>query len=120
MSQLVCWKCGASIADLSLPLRRVDECRRCSAPLHACKLCEFYEITVAKQCREPIAELVREKDRANYCDYFQPRSGAYSDQNQTAAQAAKDQLAALFGGTGSKSASPEDEARATLEALFKK
>ena len=28
---LVCWKCGASLADLSLPLSRTDECRACRA-----------------------------------------------------------------------------------------
>ena len=50
---LVCWKCGASLAALSLPLRRQDECKACGAELHVCRLCEFYDTSVARSCREP-------------------------------------------------------------------
>jgi hypothetical protein len=122
MAQLVCWKCGASIADLSLPLRRLDECKQCGAELHACKLCEFYSTAVAKHCREPIAEEVKDKERANFCDYFKPRPGAYSDAGRDAASKAKAELEALFGGAKSPSAEPSaaEKAKAELEALFKK
>lgn len=27
LDNLVCWKCGASLAELSLPFSRTDECR---------------------------------------------------------------------------------------------
>jgi len=93
----VCWKCGASLAHLSLPLTRRDICKQCNADLHVCKLCEFYDIGKAKHCREPIAEEVREKDRANFCDYFKPKPGAYSDKPQTDAARARADLEALFG-----------------------
>jgi hypothetical protein len=94
---LVCWKCGASLAHLSLPLPRLDICKACNAELHVCKLCEFYDLSKAKHCREPIAEEVRDKERANFCDYFKPRPGAYSNKQQTEAEQAKAQLEALFG-----------------------
>lgn len=94
---LVCWKCGASLADLTLPLRRLEECRTCHAELHVCKLCEWYSVAVAKQCREPIAEEVKDKERANFCDYFKPRAGAYTKADLTAAERAKADLAKLFG-----------------------
>ena len=98
MSQgLVCWNCGASIADLSLPLSRFDECRGCRAPVHACRLCEFYQTTVAKQCREPIAEEVKDKERANFCDYFKPRLGAHTPRNQQELDDARAALDAFFG-----------------------
>lgn len=123
-NSLVCWKCGASLAQLSLPLMRQDECRACHAALHACKLCKFYDITVAKQCREPIAEEVRDKDRANYCDYFEPRPDAYSNSAAQPAGAAQAQLDTLFGGTKqSKTDEPQsaaDRAKAELEKLFGK
>src|SRR5437764_1378590 len=32
---LVCWKCGAPLAELTLPLRRLEECPQCHAELHA-------------------------------------------------------------------------------------
>jgi len=67
---LVCWKCGASLAALTLPLRRLEVCKACDAELHVCRLCEFYDVAVAKHCREPVAEEVKDKVQANFCDYF--------------------------------------------------
>jgi hypothetical protein len=93
----VCWKCGASLAALSLPLTRLDICRACNAELHVCKLCEFYDLAKAKHCREPIAEEVRDKEHANFCDYFQPRTGAYSNKQQTEAERARAELEKMFG-----------------------
>jgi len=122
MSALVCWKCGASLAELSLPLRRLDECKTCGAELHACKLCEFYSTAVAKHCREPIAEEVKDKDRANFCDYFKPRPGAFSTIATDAAAKAKAELDALFGRAKPATNEPSaaEKAKAELEALFKK
>jgi len=123
MPGLVCWKCGASLAEVTLPLRRLEECRTCGAELHVCRLCEWYCVTVAKQCREPIAEEVKDKERANFCDYFKPRPGAYSRADVSASDKARSDLDALFGG-GAKSAAPEpsaaDRAKAELDKLFKK
>jgi hypothetical protein len=122
MTDLVCWKCGAPLAELTLPLRRLDECKRCGAELHVCKLCEFYSTSVAKHCREPIAEEVKDKERANFCDYFKPRPNAYSTAAQDAAAKARAELEALFGGgkPADDKRSEADRARAELEALFKK
>lgn len=94
---LSCWKCGASLAVLSLPLRRLDECPQCRAELHACKLCVDYDTSIAKQCREPTAEEVRDKERANFCDHFKPRAGAWKPANAAAIDAARAELERLFG-----------------------
>lgn len=119
---LVCWKCGGSLADLSLPLRRLEECRQCHAELHVCKMCEWYSISVAKQCREPVAEEVKDKERANFCDYFKPRDNAYSPADTDVAAKARAELEALFGGGKSTAEQPSaaERARAELEALFGK
>ncbi len=95
---LVCWKCGAGLASLTLPLSRRDECPRCRAELHVCRMCADYDEHVAKKCREPIAEEVSDKTRANFCDYFAPRGGAFVARDTAAADQARDQLAKLFGG----------------------
>jgi hypothetical protein len=87
---LRCWKCGASLADYSLPLRRLEECRACGAELHACRMCEFYDTSKAKHCREPVAEEVKDKSVANFCDYFRPEA-------LSAAERARAELEALFG-----------------------
>jgi hypothetical protein len=123
MAELVCWRCGNSLADLTLPLRRLEECRKCGAELHVCKLCEWYSIAVAKHCREPVAEEVKDKERANFCDYFKPRPGVYVPADVAASSKARADLDTLFGG-GAKSAAPEptaaERARAELDNLFKK
>lgn len=94
---LVCWKCGASLAHLSLPLRRLDECPKCRAELHVCKLCVDYDTRVAKHCREPTAEEVYDKTKANFCDFFKPRAGAYTAPNTSEVDKAKADLEKLFG-----------------------
>lgn len=94
---LRCWKCGASLADYTLPLRRLEECRACNAELHVCRMCEFYDTTVARHCRETIAEEVKDKSRANFCDYFRPTPAAYRPGGTSAAARAKAELEALFG-----------------------
>jgi hypothetical protein len=60
-------------------------------------MCEWYSISVAKHCRETVAEEVRDKERANFCDYFKPKPGAYSAGNLDAASKARAELEALFG-----------------------
>jgi hypothetical protein len=118
---LVCWKCGASLADYTLPLRRLEECRKCGAELHVCRLCEWYSVAVAKHCREPIAEEVKDKERANFCDYFKPREDAHSTVAVDAGAKAKAELESLFGGSAAApQPSPAERARNELESLFKK
>ena len=116
---LVCWKCGASLAALSLPLRRQDECKACGAELHVCRLCEFYDTSVEKSCREPVAEDVKDKTRANFCDYFRPRPDAFRAASGEADRAKSD-LEALFGGSSGDAVGQDagDDARGRLEELF--
>jgi hypothetical protein len=94
---LVCWKCGTALAALTLPLLRLDACPRCRAELHVCRMCADYDVRVAKHCREPTAEEVSDKERANFCGYFQPRAGAYTPKDMSAADRAKAELERLFG-----------------------
>ena len=92
---LVCWKCGRSLADLSLPFSRTDECRACRAQLHACRMCCFYDTSKAKSCAEPIADEVQDKTRANFCGYFQAQGGRFQA-GDGAGDRAKTALESLF------------------------
>ena len=112
----VCWKCGAALVDLPMPLARVAECAACRADLHVCRLCEFYDKQVAKACREPVAEEVQDKQRANFCGYFQIKAGAYQAGDDAAARRAQAQLDALFGGRPGGTAEESDKADAHSEA----
>jgi len=93
---LVCWRCGASLSALTLPLRRLEVCKACNAELHVCKMCVEYDTSYAKHCKEPTAEEVRKKDEANFCDHFRPRPGAYRPKNEPEIAKAKSALDDLF------------------------
>ena len=94
---LQCWKCGADLAALSLPLSRRDECPKCRAELHVCRMCVEYDPRRAQQCREPTVEEVRDKQKANFCDYFKPHPGAYTAPATSEADRARAELDKLFG-----------------------
>ena len=90
-----CWKCGADIRDEPMPLGREARCRACRSDLHVCRQCSFYDTTKGKACAEPVADEVRDKERANFCGYFSINVNAY--RSADAAEAAQRELAALFG-----------------------
>lgn len=123
-NDLVCWKCGASLADVLLPFGRRAECAACHAELHVCRMCEFYDPRVAQGCREPVADAVQDKQRANFCGYFTPRPDAHQPHDTAADQKAQAELAALFGDTGGDAGdrsgenAATDPARDELERLF--
>ena len=94
---LACFRCGASLSALSLPLSRRDQCPDCSADLHICKMCVHFDKSVPRQCREDGAEDVTDKLRPNFCDWFKPSDKAFDPAGNAEAEAAKDALAALFG-----------------------
>ena len=114
---LVCWKCGGELLDLPYPFARTAECPSCNADIRVCKLCEFYALGIAKSCREPIAEEVSNKERANFCDYFQARGNVFVPPDQTAQAKAESELGALFGAEASDASSTDSEAKQASDAL---
>ena len=74
-----CYACKKGLS-VGREIGRKDECPHCHADLHCCRNCRFYDPSASRQCREPLAELVREKEKANFCDYFafadRPAQGA--------------------------------------------
>lgn len=114
-SELVCWKCGASLKAQPLPLGRRSECLACGAELHVCRLCRHFDTNKAKQCRELAADEVQNKTRANFCDWFQPKLAAFNA-NAPAGGSTHNPLDDLFGGAA---ASPsKTDARSELDKLF--
>jgi len=119
--QYLCWKCGTSIEGLPLPLSRLAKCPNCEAELHVCKLCEFYDEHVAEQCQETIADYVKDKESANFCEYFSISADAYHPQESIQTGNNMNKLNELFGlEDNPDQQSTEDKARAELDALFKK
>jgi hypothetical protein len=79
--KLNCHSCGKELEYVDRVGLR-EECPHCHADVHSCRNCHFYDPKVYNECRETSAEVVREKDRANYCDYFQPRAAGGADPNK--------------------------------------
>lgn len=96
MAALRCYHCGESLATLSLPLTRLDECPKCRAQLHVCRMCERFAPRLPKGCTEDDAPEVRDKKAANFCDYFKPSAHVYDPTALRAEQAARAQLEDLF------------------------
>lgn len=77
-----CWKCGQ-------PLGKVDYgretlCIGCGKPTRACRNCRLYTRSRPNDCAEPRAEDVRDKEKANFCDFFDPNPEPASDKPDTA------------------------------------
>ena len=122
MPDLVCWRCGASLKDLPQPITRLIQCTACSADLHVCKLCRYYNPRLHQKCDHDMAEPAREIDIANFCDYFTPRPDAYQPLEASKTDAARAQLEALFGGDEEAGADEKDaqqSAKDKFDSLFK-
>lgn len=122
---LRCYRCGASLAELSLPLGRLDLCPDCGVELHVCRMCSHYAPTKPDACDEQDAIPVHNKTTANFCDWFLPSPAAYSGREHAAEVEARRKLSALFGGaaetSGQGSGSGEKDAlQDAAEKLFRK
>ncbi len=119
MPALECRFCGHTLA-VSDPIPRDAECPGCGRDLRCCRQCRHYDPSRNNECRESEAELVVEKDRRNFCEFFEfdrrPRSATGGGDRAAEARA---KLAGLFG-EAPGSAPPVSDARKRLEDLFKK
>lgn len=90
----VCVVCGTAVDD-EFPISRLAHCPKCMADLHACRQCFWYDVHVAKQCREPMVEWIADKEKTNFCDYYKlnKKTKVVAD---TTADAAKEALKKLF------------------------
>ena len=98
----VCHHCGHEVV-LMAALQRTDSCGHCSSDLKCCLNCRFFDPSAPNQCREPQVDPVLDKDKANFCEFFQFRE------------------ASALGRPGYGGASSDkDRARAAFDALFRK
>lgn len=90
---MICYKCSKEIPDT---ISRTTECPHCKADLHVCKACKFYSPGSHYDCKETVDDIVTDKERANFCDYFKYNT-EQNTQNQTNTKASIDAFNALFG-----------------------
>jgi len=65
-----CWHCGVDLHDVDYA--REGSCPNCGKSTHVCRNCRWFSPSKPNQCAEPVAEPVMEKQRANFCGYFEP------------------------------------------------
>jgi hypothetical protein len=67
-----CWSCGRSLSYPPFAMvPREEGCPGCGRSLHSCRNCRHYDPALSNQCREPNAEWVTDRERANFCELFQ-------------------------------------------------
>jgi len=65
----LCWYCGTEAA-VTGKVDRKEICPKCKMSRKCCRNCRFFETSAPKQCREPAAEFVGDKEGSNFCEYF--------------------------------------------------
>ena len=73
MSQkfIYCFECSSRF-DFDDRLSFRAECPQCSADLHICRNCHFWDEGAYNECKEPSADRVIDKTKNNVCEYFRP------------------------------------------------
>lgn len=93
---MVCHSCGNEV-KIEGYVSRHDECPRCGADIHCCLNCLHYDPSAHNRCREPQAEWVTDREKANFCDFFTPNKQ-----------------------TSAGKTAPASDTRKTFDDLFKK
>jgi len=93
----ICFNCRREV-KVSNRVGIRDVCSICNSDIHVCLNCRFYDRHSYNECREPQSEWVKEKDRANTCDYFAFADARDQNQKNKAdeAAAAKEKLNEIF------------------------
>ncbi len=78
-------------------------------------MCQEFDPRSAKSCREPTVDEVKDKQRANFCDLFNPDPGAYDRDPERGARQAKNELNDLFGVTSEQ---PMENSKPDAQALL--
>lgn len=89
-----CYNCGE---EFEVKVYRNTECYNCGKDAKVCLNCKFYSPGSHWDCNESIREAVREKDRANFCDFFELSSNYKESSGNSKKDAAKKSFDSLFG-----------------------
>jgi hypothetical protein len=110
--KISCWSCGHDW-EFSPPLGRGELCSGCRRDAKVCRNCRHYDPYASRECTESQAEVVKDKEKSNFCDWFEPssvRSAQSKDQGVNP-------LDALFGNASAPRSKSKLEEE--LESFFK-
>jgi hypothetical protein len=93
-----CHFCAAPVEN-PREVYRSSTCSACGKDLKICLNCRFYSPGAHWDCSETIDEMVRDKDRANFCTFFSFRQSSPGPKGTTPPDTgkAKRKLDQLFG-----------------------
>ena len=89
-----CYKCGE---EFEMRVYRTTECPSCGKDVKVCLNCRFYSPGSHWDCNENIREAVREKERSNFCDFFELGSNYKGSTGTNKEDKAKKAFDSLFG-----------------------
>ena len=69
MPERVCHGCGAAMRRGD-PIPRDGSCDGCGRDLRCCRNCQHWDERASGECRETDADLVQDKWRRNFCEFF--------------------------------------------------
>ena len=90
-----CFRCGKAV-EIGRTVARTDVCPHCDGDLRCCLNCKFYDRFAHQQCREPQAEFVSQKEKANFCDYIIFRDSTGGGKQKGSSSPSKEKLEQLF------------------------
>ncbi len=91
----ICFQCRQEIPAERIILRE-DECPHCFSDLHACRNCRFYDPASSNLCSEPQADWVTDKERANFCEFFDFAERSRPGEGAHDSLSARDRFKRLF------------------------
>jgi len=65
-----CWHCTQTLT--AADYGRETNCPGCSKPTRVCRNCRHFAPGRPNDCVEPMTEPILEKERANFCELFEP------------------------------------------------
>ena len=92
---LLCWNCGRA-TGITGRVMRSHSCENCLADLRCCHGCRQFQPGRRFQCMEPIETNVVNKEKNNFCDFFQKRDATKKPGGMGAASGSKDDLKKRF------------------------
>ena len=90
---ITCYSCNKQLSFLvGEKISFSEECDHCAADIHNCKMCKFYDLKSYNECKEPSADRIVEKEKRNFCEYFNLSHGGQNNDHQEKALSAAEAL----------------------------
>jgi hypothetical protein len=89
-------KCAACGAKVSPNINLDSSCSKCSADLHTCRQCTYFDPSARFECRKSIPARIVSKHARNTCELFAPRTVVERETSSGAPTDARQAFANLF------------------------